>query len=129
MPQSAPHPCAVQGCPTLVPRSVARCPTHEKQRLQVSEATRGTAHERGYNKRWAKARLTYLRQHPLCVRCLAQGRTTAARVVDHVMPHRGDWKKFWDVSNWQPLCDYTSPYDCHGKKTATEDGGFGHARK
>ena len=29
-----------------------------------------------------------------------------ATVVDHIKPHRGDQKLFWDRSNWQPLCEH-----------------------
>lgn len=36
--------------------------------------------------------------------CEAEGRTTAASVVDHIKPHRGDQALFWDRANWQPLC-------------------------
>lgn len=45
---------------------------------------------------------------------------TPATVVDHVIPHKGDKKFFWDENNWQPLCKRH-----HDIKTATEDGGFG----
>ena len=41
---------------------------------------------------------------PLCVMCSAEGRTTAAEVVDHIQPHRGDRALFWDSTNWQSLC-------------------------
>lgn len=44
-----------------------------------------------------------------------------ASVVDHVIPHRGDKALFWDSDNWQPLCK-----PCHDRKTAAQDGGFGH---
>ena len=37
-------------------------------------------------------------------------------VVDHIIPHRGDQKLFWDRSNWQPLCEHH-----HNVKTMTED--------
>ena len=37
-------------------------------------------------------------------------------VVDHIVPHRGDQKLFWDKSNWQPLCKA-----CHDRKTWRED--------
>ena len=47
-----------------------------------------------------------------------------ATVVDHIIPHKGDQKLFWDTRNWQPLCK-----PCHDKKTATEDGGFGRFQK
>lgn len=43
-------------------------------------------------------------RQPLCVMCSAEGVTTAAEVVDHIKPHRGDQQLFWDQSNWQSLC-------------------------
>lgn len=36
--------------------------------------------------------------------CEAQGRATAATVVDHITPHKRDTALFWDKANWQPLC-------------------------
>ena len=39
-----------------------------------------------------------------------------ATVVDHIKPHRGDKKLFWDRGNWQPLCEHH-----HNVKTMTED--------
>jgi len=53
---------------------------------------------------------------PLCVMCAAEGRYTKATVVDHIKPHRGDRKLFWDRANWQPLCKAH-----HDKKTGLED--------
>ena len=39
---------------------------------------------------WMRLRAAVLDAQPLCVRCLAAGRTVAAREVDHVLPvHRG----------------------------------------
>ncbi|OXE36919.1 MAG: HNH endonuclease [Phenylobacterium zucineum] len=66
--------------------------------------SRKSASERGYDSRWQKARDTYLKSHPLCVMCHADGELTPAKVVDHVIPHRGDQKLFWDTANWQALC-------------------------
>lgn len=65
---------------------------------------RTSSAERGYNGRWQKARATFLRSHPLCCNCATLGITTAATVVDHITPHKGDQSLFWDVANWQPLC-------------------------
>jgi 5-methylcytosine-specific restriction protein A len=39
----------------------------------------------------------------------------AATVVDHVVPHRGDQRLFWDPGNWAPSCK-----PCHDAKTAHE---------
>lgn len=120
MPTHPKHPCSHPRCPELVERGKSRCPTHEVRENKVREEQRGTAHERGYDSKWKKARVFYLRRHPLCVNCLKEGRTVPARVVDHIVAHNGDQTLFWDSNNWQALCDFTSPFNCHGTKTARE---------
>ena len=50
-------------------------------------------------------------------------RVTQATVVDHIVPHRGDMRLFWDTKNWQAMAK-----SCHDRKTARHDGGFGRAR-
>lgn len=84
------------------------------------KADRPCASARGYGHRWQKVRLAFLGQHPLCVSCLRQGRTTAANAVDHIIPHRGDAERFWNQANWQALCT-----TCHNIKTANERAGRG----
>ena len=74
-----------------------------------------------YNSRWVKARNAYIQAHPLCVLCQREGRVTAAQVVDHIRPHKGDLKLFWDQGNWQSVCD-----PCHRRKSAAEDGTLGN---
>ena len=63
-----------------------------------------SAAKRGYDRRWRKARAAFLAKHPLCVMCEAVGWLVEATVVDHIEPHRGDKRKFWDRTNWQALC-------------------------
>jgi 5-methylcytosine-specific restriction endonuclease McrA len=63
-----------------------------------------SSRERGYTWKWEKARKRFLQAHPLCCYCEREGRVTAATVVDHKIPHRGDMKIFWDESGWQALC-------------------------
>jgi 5-methylcytosine-specific restriction enzyme A len=58
------------------------------------------------------------------VDCEAEGDVVPATVVDHVKPHRGDAALFWDKSNWAGRCETH-----HNRKTASEDGGFGNARR
>lgn len=80
---------------------------HERsreQRAREYDDRRGSASERGYDWRWHKASRAYLAEHPLCVMCEARGETSAATVVDHVIPHKGDALLFWDRTNWQGLC-------------------------
>lgn len=121
MARSAPRPCTYPGCGVL---SDGRCPKHRYAERQDHDARRGNSSERGYGYRWQKASKAFLRAHPLCM-CLAcdegRKRVTAATVVDHRTPHRGDMKLFWDRSNWQSMAK-----DCHDAKTAREDGAFGN---
>ena len=79
---------------------------------------RGSAHERGYTSRWQRARVGYLRLHPLCVFCQRRGTLTPASVVDHIKPHKGDKVLFWDSDNWQPLCKL-----CHDSDKARIERG------
>jgi 5-methylcytosine-specific restriction protein A len=80
-------------------------PLDQRARQREHDTKRGSARQRGYNTRWEKARKTYLMRNPLCVLCQREGRVTPATVVDHIVPHKGDTKLFWDTEdNWQPLC-------------------------
>ncbi|WP_246549152.1 HNH endonuclease signature motif containing protein [Ancylobacter oerskovii] len=53
--------------------------------------------------------------------CEARGEVTTAVVVDHIEPHRGDQRLFWDTDNWQPLCE---PHH-NSTKQREEHRGFG----
>lgn len=88
------------------------------RRAKVKKAKRPSAAKRGYGRPWQKASKEFLRRRPICAQCRKDGRTTAAAVVDHKTPHKGDQRLFWDVSNWQPLCKR-----CHDVKTAREQYG------
>ena len=113
MPYRPSVPCKHPRCPALVPYgSGPYCDEHKA----AHQGDRESASRRGYNSRWQKARVRYLHSHPLCVECKKQGKLTQATVVDHIVPHRGDQKLFWNESNWQPLCN-----PCHDKKTWNED--------
>lgn len=57
-----------------------------------------------YGRRWKRARADFLTRRPLCRMCDAQGRVTAASVVNHNPPHGYDPERFWDQSTWEPLC-------------------------
>ncbi|MGL6245691.1 HNH endonuclease [Pseudomonas sp.] len=65
---------------------------------------RQSAARRGYNRRWQAYRERYLQEHPLCVMHQQLGRIVEATVVDHIVPHKGDHKLFWDPKNHQALC-------------------------
>lgn len=78
-------------------------------------APKKSANDRGYTYRWQKASKQFLALNPLCVHCREAGMTIAATDVDHIVPHRGDQKLFWDQANWQGLCEFH-----HGRKSAGE---------
>ena len=104
MPKKALKPCKHLGCPRLT--EGAYCDEHKHL-----HPDRPSAAKRGYGSKWQCLSKAYLRKHPLCVKCLAQGRFMAATVVDHIVPHRGDPHLMWDESNWQALCK-----PCHDRK-------------
>lgn len=110
MPRRPKKPCKHPGCPELTDGDF--CEGH----AALHRADRVDASGRGYDGRWRKARKYFLKRHPLCERCKEQGQFVKAEVVDHIVPHRGDEKLFWDESNWQALCK-----SCHDSKTMTED--------
>ena len=86
---------------------------------------RQSSTQRGYGSKWQRYRAAYLSraENALCRICQQNGIVKAASVIDHIVPHRGDWKLFWDSNNHQPLCPR-----CHNQKTVREDGGFGNRR-
>ncbi len=87
--------------PKLLVLDTRRVPTMQAGGWRTESMT---STQRGYGYKWQQARLAFLREHPLCVMCEAEGRVEVATVVDHKIPHRGDQKLFWRRSNWQPLC-------------------------
>ena len=77
---------------------------------------RPSARQRGYTVRWEKAARRFLKRHPTCAQFGKDVKCTGlAKHVDHIKPHGGDGRLFWDCSNWQPLC-----IGCHSRKTARE---------
>lgn len=112
MPRRPKVPCGHPGCPELIESGTHFCEKHKPLHPEVTRS----ASKRGYGSRWQKVSKKFLQSHPLCVECMKNGKYTKATVVDHIVPHRGDQKLFWDQSNWQPMCK-----TCHDKKTWGED--------
>ncbi len=114
MPYAPLSTCKHPGCPNVCKGKY--CDKHAK----LHHEDRLSASARGYNSRWRRESKLFLQKHPLCCECKRHGRITPATVVDHITPHKGNQKLFWDKTNWQPLCKR-----CHDIKTVTKDGGFG----
>lgn len=70
-----------------------------------------------YGVTWQKMRLSHLMRQPLCVKCSQKGLVVQGKDVDHIIPHRGEAKLFYDMTNLQTLCK-----ECHAEKTAGEVG-------
>lgn len=122
MPSAAMRPCS-GGCGALVVHS-GKCAACKRRTRVISDSKRPNAHQRGYDRRWKRERLLFLRAHPMCECEVCNGQMLPATVVDHIVPHRGNRTLFWDQSNWCAMAK-----SCHDRKTALEDGGFGNARK
>jgi 5-methylcytosine-specific restriction enzyme A len=62
--------------------------------------------------RWRNRAEQQKAEQPLCEMCLAKGLIVAATTADHIIPHKGDYVKFW-FGKLQSLCT-----NCHnrGKK-------------
>lgn len=107
--------CSYPGCQTLTHDRY--CETHKKEMNRVQNERSSKL----YTYQWRKSSKEFVKKHPLCVYCIRDGRLTPSAEVDHIKPHGGDRKLFWNKNNWQALCK-----SCHSKKTAEEDGGFGN---
>ena len=90
-------------------------------RSRLGRSPEALAYRALYNTaRWRGLRQQQLTAYPLCAMCLSQGRVTAATVADHINPHRGDPRLFFDPANLQSLCD-ESPYLCHSSAKQSEE--------
>lgn len=123
MPPRPHRVCLCPGCNLLTQERNGFCLKHqeyaekrEQDRLEkarvTSESRRGSSTQRGYDSKWRKAREAFLKENPFCAEHLKLGQYIPATVVDHIEPHKGDLKLFWNRRNWQSLCRV-----CHNRKT------------
>jgi 5-methylcytosine-specific restriction protein A len=114
--------CNVPGCGVMVPRG--KCPEHQAE----ARKDRPSAAARGYDVQWRKTRAAFLRVHPQCecpeCAALPTWQRPTATDVDHRDGRGPLGPRGYDWSNLQAL---TASH--HARKTATQDGGFGRARR
>jgi 5-methylcytosine-specific restriction enzyme A len=116
MPTQPPKPCRKAACGALTENGYCEAHKQEKRKgFRELDRKRENSHKRGYNKRWERARKFFLRRNPICIECKRRDVITLANVVDHIKPHKGDKKLFWNELNWRALCSA-----CHNKKSARE---------
>lgn len=114
MPTRAPRIC---GCGRAIPDG-SICKPCDAKRKARAEASRLGAHDRGYDHDWRKAAREFLNTHLYCAHC-----GEYADLVDHITPHKGNPRLFWDQSNWQALCRH-----CHNcAKQSRERRSKGHS--
>jgi len=132
MPQALRRPCPIPACPELTRGGL--CARHRQLRQRDDYERRGSAQARGYTSRWNQISHIQLERYPLCGmrshfahagwrgECYDLQRVTPATVTDHILPHKGDPRLFWDPHNWQSLCA-----NCNRLKNIRYEGGFGFA--
>ena len=85
MPRKPKRPCAFPGCPNLTDKQY--CEQHEKtQRKKYNKYERRADVNIRYGRAWRRVRQRYVSAHPLCERCLEQGRMIPVEEVHHKVP-------------------------------------------
>lgn len=123
--------CAEVGCRVLVAHG--RCPAHTRS----YDRARGSAHARGYGRRWERYAAWWKATYPLCgmrqdgvqhgehSACVRDDRVTPVYAVDHIAPVSGPTDtRFYDETNHQSLCQ-----SCHAAKSQSEQQQMHHAQR
>lgn len=85
MPNKPKRPCSFPGCPNLTDGQY--CEQHRKQEQQrYNKFGRSPNANRSYGRAWKRIRDRYTEEHPLCERCLSEGRFTPVDEVHHILP-------------------------------------------
>ncbi|WDI31604.1 hypothetical protein PUV54_00150 [Hyphococcus flavus] len=72
----------------------------KREAQERHDAERGSAHERGYDARWAKASKEHGQREPLCQYSKLDGVVAARELTDHLYPHCGNRELFWMRDYW-----------------------------
>lgn len=111
------RPCRHAGCSELT--RDGWCPKHKpRHQRRVSEDYHAWYTLPVWTRRLRPQQLVSEPFCRVCARVYPAGdprSRTRATVVDHIVPHRGDWSLFVDPSNLQSLCKHH-----HDQKTARE---------
>ena len=107
MPKKPLKPCSFPGCPNLTEGTY--CEKHKKEQdKQYNKFLRSPDHNKKYGRNWRRVRERYIKLHPLCERCLKEGKFTPVEEVHHIIPvSRGGTNA---ESNLMSLCK-----SCHNK--------------
>ena len=109
MPRKPRRGCAYPGCPLLAVEGGQYCAEH-KTIMAKRYDKYGRHYDIGkrYGRAWQRIRSRYVKTHPLCEQCLADGRLTPVEEVHHIVPlSKGGTH---NESNLMSLCR-----SCHNK--------------
>ena len=85
MPRRPRRGCAYNGCPRLAVEGGQYCEEHQKLTAQqYNKYTRSPDTNKKYGRAWKRIRDRYAAAHPLCERCLKEGRLTPVEEVHHL---------------------------------------------
>ena len=108
MPRRFPRPCNRAGCKGLVQDNVCSAcgprPKHGTDNRQGAAA-------RGYDANWQALRQAYITDHPLCERCMSQGRARVAAMVHHKHAIRKGGDALPDNDGLMSVC-----VECHARE-------------
>lgn len=109
MPTRPKRPCRMTGCPNLADDGELYCSAHKKTAgYEYNHYRRDPEAKKRYGRAWKRIRDRYAAAHPLCERCLKEGRYSPMKEVHHILPisQGGDHCE----SNLMSLCQ-----SCHTK--------------
>lgn len=107
MPRKPKRPCRYPGCGRL--SDGPYCEEHAKlMNRHYNRFSRGYDSGKRYGRAWRKIRDRYIAAHPLCERCLEEGRLTPVEEVHHILPVSQGGTH--DPGNLMSLCQ-----SCHTK--------------
>lgn len=109
MPTKPKRPCRMTGCPNLADDGELYCSAHKKTaNYEYNHYRRDPETKKRYGRAWKRIRDRYAAAHPLCERCLKEGRYSPVEEVHHILPisQGGDHRE----SNLMSLCQ-----SCHTK--------------
>ena len=111
MPHSPRRPCRMNGCPNLAEPGEQYCSEHRKQAEQFYNTYQRPTDRKKYGRAWKRIRDSYIRKHPLCEDCYANGVLKEAEEVHHIVPLSDGGTH--DRRNLVALCR-----SCHQKRHA-----------
>lgn len=85
MPRKPMRPCSKAGCHNLTYGRY--CEVHEKEENKRYERyDRDPATKKKYGRVWKRIRDSFAAAHPLCQKCLEEGRYTPTEEIHHIVP-------------------------------------------